>query len=87
MTNRREFFHGLLERVKSEPHFPAREVVTSQLDYLLSVLDGRASRDQLSKISLGLFAVRNLDGWDNSDLPDLLFKAQSEAEGMQKEDI
>jgi hypothetical protein len=72
-------FKQALAKVAEEPEFPAREVVTSQLEYLIALVEGRADRSKLSQVSVGLFAARQLDGWDKSDIPDLLFTVQSEA--------
>jgi hypothetical protein len=82
-THALALFRETLQRVSADPQFPARGVITSQLEYLIDLLEGRADRSNLAKISLGLFAVRNLP--DDSDIQKLFIEAQDEVSKMQSD--
>lgn len=80
-----EALHKSKEALEKAPFMFPLESVIKQLEYLIDVESGRASKDKLETINIGQVAARDIDEFDE-DLADILHEVSAEVQGLISED-
>ena len=71
------------EHFTAQPAFTALDVIIKQLNYLIALEEGRISdRSGLHHISIGRLAARDLDGFEDDEFREYLYKISAHAKKL-----